>query len=211
MDDSFFEEELFAEIDEILKKLPSEKESSPLEEYKTDKFYKIIEMIINGLQKIALGSDREIKNFSIDKNLLNLEKFLSILREIENLEEKLKKVISNKEKIQINREETNKKKLPKGLVTPREKYYLPILESLYELGGKGTVKEVLDKVQEKMKDILSEYDYGILQSGSIRWSKNAQWARLDLVHKGLLKRNSPLGIWELSEEGYKFLMEHRNK
>ncbi len=203
MDDSFFEEELFAEIDEILKKPPSEKESSPLEEYKTDKFYKIIEMIINGLEKIALEIDREIRNFSIDIS--------SILREIENLEEKLKKVISDKEKIQINREETNKKKLSKGRITPLEKYYLPILESLYELGGRGTVKEVLDKVGEKMKDILNEYDYGILQSGSIRWRKTAQWARLDLVHKGLLKRNSPLGIWELSEEGYKFLMEHRNK
>ncbi len=168
MDDSFFEEELFAEIDEILKKLPSEKESSPLEEHKTDKFYKIVEMIIDGLEKIALEIDREIKNFSIDKNLLNLKKFLSILKEIENLEEKLKKVISNKEKNRINREETNKKHLPKGLRTPEEKYYLPILESLYELGGRGTVKEVLDKVEEKMRDILNEYDYGILQWGSIR-------------------------------------------
>lgn len=59
-----------------------------------------------------------------------------------------------------------------------------------------------------MKDILTPYDYEYLKSGrSIRWENRAQWARLDLVHKGLLKKGSQHGIWELSENGYKYVLE----
>jgi len=57
-----------------------------------------------------------------------------------------------------------------------------------------------------MRDILTPYDYEHLLSGrSIRWKNRAEWARLELVHEGLLKRDSPHSIWELSEEGYKYI------
>lgn len=58
-----------------------------------------------------------------------------------------------------------------------------------------------------MKDILTSWDYEYLPSGKdIRWRNKTQWARLYLVRKGLLKKNSPHGIWELSEEGYKYIV-----
>jgi hypothetical protein len=98
-------------------------------------------------------------------------------------------------------------KLRKGLKTSEASFYIPILESLVELGGKAAVKDVLKKVYEKMKDRLNEYDLQPLKSKSheIRWVNTAQWARLDLVKEGLLNPESPHGIWEITGKGIEYL------
>src|SRR3989338_5736332 len=44
-----------------------------------------------------------------------------------------------------------KGKLPKGLKTPEDAFRRPILESLYELGGRASVSDVLEIVEKKMK------------------------------------------------------------
>jgi Mrr N-terminal domain len=38
-----------------------------------------------------------------------------------------------------------------------------------------------------------------------RWKNAAQWARNSMVKEGLLRSNSPRGIWESSEAGTRFL------
>ena len=35
---------------------------------------------------------------------------------------------------------------------------------------------------------------------AIVWQNNAQWERLRMVQDGILKANSPKGVWELSKE-----------
>ncbi|ACI18507.1 winged helix-turn-helix domain-containing protein [Dictyoglomus thermophilum] len=186
----FYEDELFEKIEEILKG-EDKIEESTLTNFGKDQFYKIVEMLTEELEKMS----RDINNLS---------------KRVEYLKEKLKKVLSYKGEYKPIEKERNVGKRPsRGLATPKEEYYIPILESLYELGGRGTIGEVLDRVGEKMKYVLNEYDYEFLQSGNIRWRNRAQWTRLELVHQGLLKNNSPNGVWELSEKGYKFLMEKK--
>jgi len=94
-------------------------------------------------------------------------------------------------------------KLKRGLRTPEDAYQLPILRTLYELGGRGSVSEVLDQVGEKMKATLNEYDCQPLPSypHTIRWRNNCQWCRYTMVQEGLLKANSPTGVWEISDKG----------
>jgi hypothetical protein len=41
------------------------------------------------------------------------------------------------------------------------------------------------------------------------WHNAAQWVRLSLVKEGLMKSNSPHGIWELSEKGVNELKKNR--
>lgn len=95
---------------------------------------------------------------------------------------------------------------------PQRAYYIPILEALEELGGRGTAHQVLDVVYRRMKDRLTEDDLQPLPSGRVlRWHNTAQWARLDLVRDGLLRRDSPQGIWEISEAGRLYLQEIRRK
>jgi hypothetical protein len=105
---------------------------------------------------------------------------------------------------------TNKGRLKAGMRTPAPAFYIPILKSLIKLGGRGTVNEVLDMVEKEMHKQLKDIDYGHLPSNPemIRWRNTAQWARASMVKEGLLKDNSPRGVWEISEFGEKYLNDN---
>ena len=94
-------------------------------------------------------------------------------------------------------------RLPKGLRTPEEAYRLPILEVLMELGGKAALHQVLKIVETKMAGCLNEYDRQSLPSNPRmpRWQNSAQWCRNTLVKEGLLRDDSHMGIWEISDKG----------
>lgn len=94
-------------------------------------------------------------------------------------------------------------RLERGLRTPEDSFRLPLLETLIEEGGSGAVSEILDTVGEKLKDVLNEYDRQPLPSNlnTTRWSNKAQWCRNTMVQEGLMKSDSPRGIWEISSVG----------
>lgn len=82
--------------------------------------------------------------------------------------------------------------------TPQRDYRAPILEALREMGGKGAKDDVLSAVEKKM--MLKPADYEVLSSGEVRWRKSAQWERHVMARReGILKSDSPRGIWEISE------------
>lgn len=107
----------------------------------------------------------------------------------------------------IRRKSTTK--LKRGFRTPDGAFCRPILETLMELGGAGRVNKVLDRIGEKMKPILNEYDHQHLLSGrhGIRWRNTAQWCRNSMLQEGLLKGGSARGIWEISDRGKAALKE----
>jgi molecular chaperone GrpE (heat shock protein) len=100
-------------------------------------------------------------------------------------------------------------RLERGLRTSEDAFRKPILEALVELGGQAEVSKVLELVEKKMQGILNDYDYQPLSSDSniIRWRNTAQWCRNTMVREGLLKSDSPRGIWAISEEGKRALQE----
>jgi restriction system protein len=100
-------------------------------------------------------------------------------------------------------ERRNLGKLRKGMRTPESVFYRPILQALNEMGGSGKTAEVLDRVGQIMKGVLKEVDYQPLASSpdNLRWRNTAQWARNSMVQEGLLKADSPRGVWELSDKG----------
>lgn len=104
-------------------------------------------------------------------------------------------------------ERRNLGKLKRGLRTPEKAFNRPILQTLQELGGKGHMGQVLDEVLVKMKSILKDVDYEPLASGPDlpRWKNTAQWARNGMVKNGLMRNDSPRGIWEIAEKGKEFL------
>lgn len=94
-------------------------------------------------------------------------------------------------------------RLQRGLRTPESAYYHPILKALDELGGRAKMNDVLERVEVQMRDRLSDVDYQPLNSDpeQPRWRNAAQWARNGMVKEGLLKDDSPRGVWEISEGG----------
>ncbi len=101
------------------------------------------------------------------------------------------------------------KRLKRGLRTSEDAFRKPILKALVELGGRAEMSKVLDLVERKMRGILNDYDYQPLPSdpNTIRWRNTAQWCRNTMVREGLLKSDSPRGIWEISERGRRALQE----
>jgi len=93
------------------------------------------------------------------------------------------------------------KRMPRGLLVPQEEYRLPILKTLIEMGGKGRSPDVLARVEEKMRDKLNEADYERTKGGGMRWKNRAAWVRYKLVDEGYLKKDSPRGIWEITNAG----------
>jgi hypothetical protein len=98
-------------------------------------------------------------------------------------------------------------RLAKGVRTPESAFVLPILRTLQDLGGSASMQQVIEKVGSLMKGSLKEVDYESLKSdpGRPRWNNTAQWARNTMVTDGLLKNNSPRGVWELTEAGKAYL------
>ncbi|MCX7905990.1 MAG: winged helix-turn-helix domain-containing protein [Bacteroidetes bacterium] len=100
-------------------------------------------------------------------------------------------------------------RLPRGQRTPEAAFWLPILRALVALGGQAPMSKVLEHVYNQMKPHLKQVDLqGLpLHPKTPRWRNTAQWARLTLVKKGLLRSDSPRGIWAISEQGRKYLDE----
>jgi len=105
-----------------------------------------------------------------------------------------------------------KYKLPRGLRTPEQAYRIPILKALVELGGEAPMQEVLKKVYEQMKTILKPVDLEPLPSDpkkNPRWKNTAMWERFNMVRDGLLRGDSPRGIWAITERGREYLYYHK--
>ena len=96
---------------------------------------------------------------------------------------------------------TRPTRIQKGRTVQREAYISPILESLYERGGRASGNDVLETVEQKTRHLFSEVDYEVVNGNVPRWRKGAQWTHQDLIKRGLLKRDSARGIWELTEQG----------
>jgi hypothetical protein len=109
-------------------------------------------------------------------------------------------------------ERRNLGRLRRGLRTREEAYYRPILEALESLGGSAPMTKVLDHVLQSMKGTLKDVDYEPLASDPEmpRWKNAAQWARNSMVKEGLLRSDSPRGVWAISEAGIRYLRGESN-
>jgi hypothetical protein len=141
------------------------------------------------------------------RNLLNARNQLEVLHD---LWPKLvgERKIAKKPK-PVKKPRSRRRKLKRGQKTPQEAYVVPILHALKDLGGSGTVEEVLDRVGALMLGTLKEPDLELLPSGTqVRWRNTAQWARHWMVEEGLLAGDSPRGTWEITEAGRAYLRQH---
>lgn len=88
-----------------------------------------------------------------------------------------------------------------GTILADEEYDLPLLAVLDELGGRAPTREVLDALGERMADRLMPADHETLASGDVRWRNRAQFVRLRLIQQGDMQKDSPRGLWEITDQG----------
>ncbi len=165
-----------------------------------------IEEVFNVISKEGEKAFK-LKDFDKANSLIEYAERLKVFREkVKALQKEWQKLSEN---APAQNEETKaRSRLAKGLRTPEDKFYIPILEALIELGGKAKAEDVLKLVREKMKNILNEHDYRSLSSGGIRWKNTAQWARQAMVNEGLLANDSPRGIWKITPKGIEYYLKN---
>ena len=78
------------------------------------------------------------------------------------------------------------------------KYFIPIVESLRDLGGSGTASEVIDLAIDKL-GITEKEQQATIKNGESRVRNQAQWARLYLAKSGYISA-SQRGIWTLTKK-----------
>jgi len=98
-----------------------------------------------------------------------------------------------------------------GSLLPEERYELPLLTALVDLGGRAPYRDVLDSVGKQLEDALTPLDSGKLKSGGIRWQNRLQFVRLRLIERGLLDRDTPRGVWGITDEGRAAVKEGRTR
>jgi restriction system protein len=161
-----------------------------------------IETVVESLNKEGEAAFKK-QNYDKAKKVIEDAARLTAFREkIRGLQKEWRHI--HKDKIRIMRKgRRNYGKLKKGLRTTEDEFRIPILKSLVEMGGKGEMRKVLEKIYPKMKGRLNRYDMDALSSNSTqrRWENTAQWCRNTMVMEGLLSSNSPRGIWEITAKG----------
>ena len=88
-----------------------------------------------------------------------------------------------------------------GDLLPQHDYFDPILQILFELGGTGRSREVINRIPKKIGHLFQRLDHEPTAHGDVRWRNRAQWARNSLVEQGLLAADSPRGVWKLTDAG----------
>lgn len=87
------------------------------------------------------------------------------------------------------------------IATPQEKLEELIVKALRHYNGKASAKKVVDFVGNELKDKLTEPDKKWREkSNKLAWQHNTHWARNTLKNKGVIKKESKRGIWELNEK-----------
>ncbi len=135
-----------------------------------------------------------------------------VLKQIKKNHSEIQKDYSKVEKSvkSIKISEKPRKRGPnlRGKKTPGKDFVLPILRSIDELGGSAKAKDVLKKVNQKMRKKLNDYDNEPLPSvpSMTRCKQTAQMARIQMVKNGLLRKNSQRGVWEITAKGKKQLI-----
>ena len=71
--------------------------------------------------------------------------------------------------------------------------------------GRASVPTVIKHVGDALRALLTPEDRKPLKSGMIRWENRVMWERLNMVKEGLLKDDSPRGVWEISSKGRAYL------
>jgi hypothetical protein len=90
--------------------------------------------------------------------------------------------------------------------TPVHLYWPAILSALVELGGRASGDSVIDRVGEKLEGVLTPADREMLPSGvDLRWRNRVAWQRFNMVRQGLIRNDSPRGVWEITDKGRQWL------
>jgi hypothetical protein len=94
----------------------------------------------------------------------------------------------------------------KGRLTPRKTLIRAIVQVMEQMGNSGHKREIHNRLENVLADVLNPEDYELDSSGLVTWHHQVDWARMYMVQIGMMRNDSPRGVWELTEN-YKELLD----
>ena len=95
-----------------------------------------------------------------------------------------------------------------GELTSPADFWKLILDALVARGGQASRQEVHDDIEQRMKAQFKRGDLEVNRDGTLKWNKQVDYQRLAMVHRGLIRKDSPRGNWEITENGRQWLSNH---
>jgi len=92
--------------------------------------------------------------------------------------------------------------------TPTQMFYYPVLEYLASNNRVANIKDIYLHLEMNMP--FTPYDL-TMTSGTKnekKWRVTLRWAKEELIQKGLLKRVTGRGEWELTSSGYRWFLKN---
>lgn len=170
-------------------------------------------------QTELVGKKKKEKEETKKTKKLIKETIDEINESVEIAEEKENIVIESPETMVKVEKKLNGKRLPspgklvKGLKTPDRAFVFPVIDALMEFGGTAPRMQVVERVYEKMKHLLNDYDLSPMPYNKYvpRWKDTLHWVRLNLVARGILEKGTEKGIWSLTEYGKAYYATHKER
>ena len=195
-------EELLNLCREVIDELVRLREDKSLAEQ--EKQLREISRAIHELEKVGTPVPYELRSFKVNlvARLAVKERHESAL---ETLADGLEKILLDLQP-KIGRPEKTahakpkRKRRSKKPKTDKDVLRKEIIRALKKLGGRAHLRQVLSEMERQLHDKFLPGDLEKRQSGEIAWENNACWERFRMVKDGILRDDSPRGIWELSEE-----------
>ncbi len=195
-------EQLLQLCRDVINELDKRREDKGLAEQ--EKQLREISRAIGKLEKAGIPVPDELRSLKVDlaAKLAIKEENDSVLETLadglEGILQDLRARIGRTEKAAPGK--SLRKRRSKKPKTEKDVLRKEIIRALKRLGGRAHLRQVLAEMEKQLKDKLLPGDLEKRQSGEIAWENNACWERFHMVQDGILRNDSPRGIWELSEE-----------
>jgi hypothetical protein len=82
----------------------------------------------------------------------------------------------------------------------KEFYRDYIINALNKLGGRARPTDLFKEMKVQLADKLQPCDLESYPNGTEVWYMRASWERVAMVREGILRSDSPHGIWELNKD-----------
>lgn len=119
----------------------------------------------------------------------------SLRGELESISAEIQKILPAKDY-----DTKPRRRRPRSNVPRTDKQVLReyLVKALKAQGGRASIHDTLKWMREHLQNRFLPGDLETRTSGEVVWENNTCWERYNLVQEGILKSDSPRGVWELN-------------
>jgi hypothetical protein len=180
---------------DVIKQIDDQQSKAELEEIESQ--LKEIAYAIDKLEKTGTSVPDELRQLKtgLAAKLVVREKIIGRLKPFEEMLDGVLRDL----RLRIGKTKgSNYRRFSSEHSTSREVMRTEIIRALQLLGGAGSPAEVKAEIEKNIGEQMLQGDKVKLNGGRLSWHKKCEKERKHMIKDGILKSDSPTGLWELS-------------